>query len=108
VVEANFCEPSDTETKVVKYFVMTSIAGYVNAYTNITQRPNAQLLFDVDRPLGQYSLKLVLTQDLAADREILVAYGAKHLVRERKPCGLKVAGAKRKRTGHPKGEEGKV
>ena len=64
VVEVNFCQPPDTETKVVKYFAMTSIAGYVNAYTNITQRANAQVVFDVDRPLGQYSLKLVLTQDL--------------------------------------------
>ena len=108
VVEANFCEPSDAETKVVKYFVMNSIAGYVNAYTNIAQRPNAHLVFDVDRPLGQYSLKLVLTQDLAEDREILVAYGAKHLVRERKPRGPKVAGAKRKRIGPPKGEEGEA
>ena len=95
LVEVNFFQPPDTETKVVKYFAMTSIAGYVNAYTNITQRPNAQVVFDVDRALGQYSLKLVLTQDLAADREVLIAYGAKHIVRDRKPRALR--GTKRKR-----------
>ena len=83
VVEVNFCKPPDTETKVTKYFVMTSIAGYVNAYTNIAQRPNAQLVFNHDRPLGQYSLKVLLTQDLSENREILIAYGAKHMVRDR-------------------------
>ena len=48
VVEVNFCVPPDTETEVTKYFVMTSIARYVNAYTNIAQRPNAKLVFDHD------------------------------------------------------------
>ena len=94
VVEVNFCKPPDTETKVTKYFVMTSIAGYVNAYTNITQRPNAQLVFNHDRPLGQYSLKVVLTQDLSENREILIAYGAKHMVRSKKH-GPRLDGAAR-------------
>ena len=87
---------------MVKYFVMTSIAGYANAYTNISQGANAQVVFDVDRPLGQYSLKLVLTQDLAEDREVLIAYGAKHMVRDRKPRALRVM--KRKREDVPKTE----
>ena len=87
VVEVNFCVPPDTETKVTKYFVMTSIAGYVNAYTNIAQRPNAKLVFDHDRPLGQYSLKLLLTQDLSENKEILIAYGGRHMVRACKPRG---------------------
>ena len=108
VVEVNFCEPSDTETKVVKYFVMTSIAGYVNAYTNITQRANTQLVFDHDRALGQYSLKLVLLQDMPQDREILVSYGLKHSVRERK-VRVKGMGLKRKKgqgRGQGQGSEG--
>ena len=97
VVELNFCVPPDTETKVTKYFVMTSIAGYVNAYTNIAQRPNAQLVFNHDRPLGQYSLKVLLTQDLSENREILIAYGVKHMVRESKTRGPKHGGAAAKR-----------
>ena len=87
---------------MAKYFVMTSIAGYVNAYTNITQRANAQVVFDVDRPSGQYSLKLVLAQDLAAYREVMIAYGAKHMVRDRKQRAMRVM--KRKREDVPKVE----
>ena len=87
VVELNFCVPPDKESKVTKYFVMASIAGYVNAYTNIAQRPNAKLVFDHDRPLQQYSLKLVLTQDLSENKEILIAYGGKHMVRVSKARG---------------------
>ena len=49
---------SDMDTKVVKYFVMTSPTGYVNSYSGIVQKANAQIVFDADRPLGQYSLKL--------------------------------------------------
>ena len=75
---------SDMDTKVVKYFVMTSPTGYVNSYSGIAQRSNAQIVFDADRPLGQYSLKLQLIQDLAADREILTSYGSKHPVGEPK------------------------
>ena len=104
VVEANFCEPSDTETKVVKYFVMTSIAGYVNAYTNITQRANTQLVFDHDRALGQYSLKLVLLQDMPQDREILVSYGLKHSVRERKVRAKGTALKRKKGQGRGRGQ----
>ena len=88
VVEVNFSDPAGG-AKVSKYLVMTSVVGYVNAYTNITQRANAQLAFNHERPLGQYSLSLKLTQDLAADKEILIPYGVKHLVRERKARGPK-------------------
>ena len=98
VVELNFCVPPDTETKVTKYFVMTSIAGYVNAYTNIAQRPNAQLVFNHDRPLGQYSLKVLLTQDLSENREILIAYGVKHMVRESKTHGAARAAKRRRKS----------
>ena len=55
---------------------MTGLAGYVNTYTGILQRPNAQLVFNPDRPLGQYSLQVRLVADLAADREILIADGS--------------------------------
>jgi hypothetical protein len=88
IIEVNFSQQPSGE-KTSKYLVMTSVVGYVNAYTNITQRPNAQLVFNPDRPLGQYSVVLKLTQDLSAEKEILVAYGSKHMVRERKPRGPK-------------------
>jgi len=88
IIEVNFSQQPSGE-KTSKYLVMTSVVGYVNAYTNITQRPNAQLVFNPDRPLGQYSVVLKLTQDLCAGKEILVAYGSKHMVRERKPRGPK-------------------
>ena len=64
---------------------------------NIAQRSNAQLVFDGDRPLGQYCLKLVSTQDLAENKEILIAYGAMDLVGERKPRVPKSTSVKRKR-----------
>eukprot|EP00974_Lingulodinium_polyedra_P079058 7656288-Lingulodinium_polyedra.AAC.1 len=68
---------------------MTSVAGYINAYTSIAQRPNAQLEFDNVRPLGQYSLNIALKHDLAGNREILISYGAKHLVHDRALRGPK-------------------
>ena len=73
VVEVNFYQPPDRDTKVQRYFLMSGITGYVNAYTNITNRPNAQLVFNQERPLGQYSLSIHLTADLAESREILTA-----------------------------------
>ena len=80
---------------------MTGLAGYVNAYTGIIQRPNAQLFFNVDRPLGQYSLQLRLIADLPADREILIAYGVRHLLKEKKRPGPK---HKKKKGTPPKSE----
>ena len=59
----------------------------MNAYTGIIQRPNAQLVFNLDRPLGQHSLQVRLVGDLPADREILIAYGAQHALKDRQRPG---------------------
>ncbi len=62
----------------------------MNAYPGIIQRPNAQLAFNPDRPLGQHSLQVRLVGDLQADREILIAYSARHGLKERKRPGPKL------------------
>jgi hypothetical protein len=92
IVEVHFSAPPEGG-KVTHYCVMTGLAGYINAYKGIIQRPNAQLVFNADRPLGQHSLQVRLVADLVADREILIAYGARHLVKERKPTGRKKSSA---------------
>ena len=89
IVEVHFSARPEGE-KVSCYFIMTGLVGYVNAYTNIIQRPNAQLWFNADRPLGQHSLQVHLVTDLCPDREILIAYGARHLLRERNKSGPKL------------------
>ena len=94
IVEVHFSAPPEG-SKVTHYCVMTGLAGYINGYTGIIQRPNAQLVFNVERPLGQHSLQVRLVADLAADREILIAYGARHLLRERKQPGPKLKKAKK-------------
>ena len=76
VIKVNFSQGSDVDTKVVKYFVMTSLTGFVQSFCGISQRANAKIWFDPDRPLGQYSLKLQLLQSLAEDREIVISKGA--------------------------------
>ena len=82
IVEVHFTAPPEG-SKVTRYFVMTGLAGYANTYTGILQRPHAQLVFNPDRPLGQYSLQVRLVADLAADREIRIAYGSRHLLKEK-------------------------
>ena len=89
IVEVHFSRPPEGNN-IAYYFVMTGLAGYVNAYTGIIQRPNAQLVFNPDRPLGQHSLQVRLVGDLQADREILIAYGARHGLKERKRPGPKL------------------
>ena len=42
----------------------------MNAHPGIIQRPNAQLVFNLDRPVGRHSLQVRLVADLQADREI--------------------------------------
>ena len=49
IVEVHFSTPPEGNN-ITYYFVMTGLAGYVNAYTGIIQRPNAQLVFNIDRP----------------------------------------------------------
>ena len=83
VVEVHFSTPPEG-AQVSNYVVMTGMSGYANAYTGISQRPHAQLVFNVDRPLGQHSLPLRLVGDLGADREILIAYGARRRLKEKK------------------------
>ena len=94
IIEVHFSAPPEGN-KVTYYFAMTGLAGYVNAYTGIIQRPNAQLVFNPDRPLGQHSLRVCLVGDLPADREILIAYGARHVLKDRQRLGPKL---KRRKT----------
>ena len=61
----------------------------MNCYKDIIQRPNAQLVFNPDRPLGQHSLRVCLVADLLADREILIGYGARHALKDRHRPGPK-------------------
>ena len=89
IVEVHFSAPPDGD-KITCYFVMTGLAGYVNAYTGNIQRPNAQLVFNADRPFGQYSLQLRLSADLPADREIVIAYGVRHQLKEKRRPGPKL------------------
>ena len=89
IVEIHFSR-TDVAEKATHYFVMTGVAGYVNTYTHIAQRPNAQLVFSPERPLGQYSLSLKLVVDVQAEREILIAYGPRHVVKEKRRAGPKM------------------
>ena len=98
IVEVHFSRPPEGNN-ITYYFVMTGLAGYVNAYTGIIQRPNAQLVFNPDRPLGQHSLQVRLVGDLQADREILIAYGARHGLKERKRPGPKLKKLKKRSSG---------
>lgn len=88
IVEVNFSAPPEGAT-VRQYLVMTGVAGYINAYGNIAQRPNTQLVLNADRPLGQHSLQLRLIGEIAADRELVIAYGAKHSMKDKKRSGPK-------------------
>ena len=76
VIKVNFSQGSDKGAPVARFFVMTSVTRFVQSYCGISHRPNAKILFDSDRPLGQYSLKLQLLQSLAEDREIVISKGA--------------------------------
>jgi hypothetical protein len=62
------------------------VVGYVNAYTDTSQRPNAQLVLNADRPLGQHSWLLRL-EELGADREILIAYGPRQVFKDKMRSG---------------------
>ena len=70
---------------------MTSFTGFVQSFCGISQRANAKILFDLDRRLGQYSLKIELLQRLAEDREILISKGADYdnKVQKKRPKALK-------------------
>ena len=100
IVEVHFTQPPDG-SKVTNYFVMTGVAGYVNAYSGILQRPNAHLVFNPDRPIGQHSLQIRLVSDVLQDREVLIAYGSQHLLKERKRPGPKLKKAGKKNAGPP-------
>ena len=41
IVEVHFSTPPEGNNITSYVFVMTGLAGYVNAYTGIIQRPNA-------------------------------------------------------------------
>ena len=84
VIQVNFSQGSDVDTKVARYFAMTSLTGFVQSFCGISQRANAKILFDPDRPLGKYSLKIELLQRLAEDREILISKGADYANKEKK------------------------
>ena len=78
VIKVNFSQGSDKESPVARYFVMTGVTAFVQSYCGISHRPNAKILFDPERPLGQYSLKIELLQKLAVDREIVISKGVDH------------------------------
>ena len=92
IVEVHFSRPLEGNN-ITHYFVMTGLAGHVNALTGIIQRPHAQLVFNPDRLLAQHSLQVRLVRELQADREILIAYGARHGLKERKRPGPKIGRA---------------
>ena len=98
IAEVHFSRPPEGNN-ITDYFVMTGLAGYVNAYTGIIQRPSAQFAFNPDRPLGQHSLQVHLVGDLQAGREILIAYGARHGLKERKRPGPKLNKLKKRSYG---------
>ena len=78
VIKVNFSQGSDKDLPVARYFVMTGVTAFVQNFSGISHRPNAKILFDPERPLGQYSLKIELLQKLAVDREIVISKGADH------------------------------
>ena len=47
IVDVHFSRPPEGNN-ITYYFVMKGLAGYVNAYTGIIQRPNAQLVCNPD------------------------------------------------------------
>ena len=98
IVEVHFSTLPECNI-ITYYFVMTGLAGYVNAYPGIIQRPNAQLAFNLDIPLGQHILQARLAADLQADREILIAYGARHGLKDKKRPGPKLIKVKQRSSG---------
>ena len=50
-------------------------------------------------PLGQHSLQVQLVGDLQADREILIAYGARHLLNDKKRPGPQLNHVKKRSSG---------
>jgi len=95
IVEVHFSTPPEGND-ITYYFVMQGLAGYVHAYAGIIQRPNAQLVFNPDRPLGQHSLQVRLVADLQSDREIIIAYGARHGRKDKKRPGPKLKKVKKR------------
>ena len=89
IEEAHFSAPPEGNN-VTYYFVGAGLAGHVNAHAGIAQRPNTNLVFNPDRPLGQHSLHVLLLSDLASGREVLIAYGARHALMERMRRGPKL------------------
>ena len=83
VIKVNFSQGSDKDLPVARYFVMTGVTAFVQNFCGISHRPNAKILFDPERPLGQYSLKIELLQKLAGDREIVISKGVDHIAHGR-------------------------
>ena len=83
VVELHF-HGSKPDEHIVKYKVMTQLAGFVNDFHGIEQRANAVLTWNSDCPFGQQSLMLKLSNDIEAEHEIVINYGNKHL------CGKRI------------------
>ncbi len=63
---------------VPHYKVLTSVVGFVNCSSGISQRPNAVLRWNPDVPLGEHSLELRITQTVPMGKELTIAYGPKH------------------------------
>ncbi|MEC9029598.1 MAG: hypothetical protein VYB74_04860, partial [Cyanobacteriota bacterium] len=48
-INVNFSQGSDVDTKVARYFAITSPTGFVPSFCGISTRPNAKIWFDPDR-----------------------------------------------------------
>eukprot|EP00973_Karenia_brevis_P030887 4259404-Karenia_brevis.AAC.1 len=62
VVQVRVTANSAGKDKDLLHKVMTNAIGFVNDYHNLSQRPNAQLVWDPDRGLGEHTLRLKITQ----------------------------------------------
>ena len=87
-----------------KYKIMSQVVGFVNDFHGIQQRPTAKLCWNPERALGQHSLKLKLTQNVEADKEIVISYGTRQFFGKRKATfGNANAKKKNKLTALPSG-----
>ena len=78
VVEVWFQQGEEEPTAMYK--VLTSIVGFVNSSTGISQRPNAALHLNEDLPMGENNLYLQISATVPANKEITIRYGRNHQV----------------------------
>ena len=83
VVEVWFQQGEEEPTAMYK--VLTSLVGFVNSSTGISQRPNAALHLNADLPMGENNLYLQISAAVPANKEITIRYGRNHPVAKAKP-----------------------